>query len=99
MPYNIRAYKTVKAPLTYEQVRSYGYDPVASTQMGTRHLSMLYKKYSGYKDQEKFALMAYNGGESRVNRWLDGEANLPWETINFYNKLKAIQLIIRYDLI
>ena len=104
MDYNIKYYKTIKVnilgrrikiPPTQDQIVQYGYNPVASTEMGTKHLKILYKKFGHYEDYEKLALYAYNAGPTRVRKWLAGKVNLPHETINYYHKLMAVQYIIR----
>jgi membrane-bound lytic murein transglycosylase D len=106
MPFNIKRYKTrrikvlgreIKIVPTEKQIKWYGYNPVLSTQLATKHLAMLYSKYRDYENTEELALMAYNAGETTVNRWLAGKKKLPDETANYYRKLMAIQYIMKHS--
>lgn len=106
MPFNIRAWKTRKITIlgrtikyipTASQVRRYGFNPVVSTQLATKHLSRLYKRYREHKNTEELALMAYNAGASKINRWLAGKTTLADETKNYYTKLMAIQYIMKHS--
>jgi transglycosylase-like protein with SLT domain len=104
MPYLIERHKTRKITIlgrnliivpSDKQIRKYGFNPVVSTQIATAHLRYLFEKYSGHKETEKLVLMAYNAGERRVNLWYDGKGQLPQETVDYYNKIMAVQYILK----
>lgn len=105
MPFNIKYYKTRKIKIlgrsiesipTDNQIRRYGFNPVTSTQMATKHLGRLYKLYRDHENTEELALLAYNAGENKINRWLAGKVKLTEETLNYYTKLMAIQYIMKH---
>jgi len=105
MPFNIRAWKTRKIKIlgriveivpTDKQVERYGFNPVVSAQLATKHLSRLYRRYRDHENTEELALMAYNAGEGKINRWLAGKTTLADETLNYYPKLMALQYIMRH---
>jgi len=102
MPYNIRTYRTkkiimldFKAIPTTKKIRKYGFDPEHNTEMAALHFSKLFRKYRNHKNTEQLAIFAYNSGGRRVDLWLSGKSKLPNETWNYYNKIMAIQFIIR----
>ncbi len=119
MRFNIRSWKTKKIRLfgrevksipTEEQIKRYGFNPVTSTQLATRHLGRLYKRYSGRENTEELALMAYNAGSFRID-CQDPQSDslilkcknmgifrkpLSDETINYYRKLMALQYIMKH---
>lgn len=102
MPYNIQSYKTKKIILldykmipTTKKIRKYGFNPVSNTEIASLHFSKLFLKYRHHKETEKLAVLAYNSGGRRVDLWLSGKSRLPDETHNYYNKIMAIQYIIK----
>lgn len=106
MPFNIKTYKTKKIKAfgrtleivpSESRVRKFGLNPVVSTQLAAKHLGKLYKRYAHYENTEELALLAYNAGETKINRWLAGETTLSEETLNYYTKLMAIQYIMRHS--
>jgi hypothetical protein len=106
MKFNIKAWKTRKIKIlgrvveivpSDKQVERYGFNPIVSTQLATKHLGRLYKQYAHYENTEELALLAYNAGETKINRWLAGETTLSEETLNYYTKLMAIQYIIKHS--
>lgn len=104
MPYHIERYKTrtikrlgreITIVPNDDQIKAYGFNPIISTEIATHLLADLYAKYSDKKDMEKLAIMAYNGG-NRVDLWLSGKSELRQETIDYYNKIMAIQHILTH---
>lgn len=104
MPFHIERAKTRKRVFfgmevtmvpTDEQIKKYAFNPVLSTIIATDLLKYLYEKYKHYKECDKYILMAYNAGENRVNDFIEGK-ELPQETIDYYNKIMAIQHILRH---
>ncbi len=120
MRFNIKAWKTRKMKIlgrmievvpSDKQIERYGFNPVTSTQLATRHLGKLYKRYSHHENAEELALMAYNAGGFRID-CQDPESKalikrcktmgifkkpLTDETKNYYTKLMALQYIMKHS--
>ena len=104
MPYHIERARTRKKVIlgrevtiipNDSQIRAYGFNPIISTKIATDLLKSLYTEYSQHKDVDKFAIIAYNAGEHRVNKFINSGSPLPQETIDYYNKIMAIQHILQ----
>jgi hypothetical protein len=75
-------------------------EPKYNTKIACKMIKYLYSKYSRddrvkKKDLDRIVVMAYNAGETRINKWLDGKGKpLKPETMNYYEQLMAIQMIL-----
>lgn len=65
-------------------------DPVESTRAACEYLRFLFDRYKNWR----LALMAYNAGEKKIDRWLDGDDQLMFETENYFEQIKAVNMII-----
>ena len=89
----------IKRPTRKKAVKL-GKDPKISTEIACKMLAHLYNKYRNHKlvkksQLDKVVVMAYNAGETRIDKWLRGEGKpLKPETINYYFQLLAIQELI-----
>lgn len=65
---------------------SNSYDPEQNVMGGTKYFANLVKKYNG---DIELALMAYNGGPGRIDKWLKSgkSISLPTETKNYAGKV------------
>lgn len=61
------------------------YDPDTNIRYGTYYIKGLLDKYDGNED---LALAGYNAGVGRADKWKDGVAQLPFETVFFIQKVK-----------
>lgn len=104
MPFHIENFKTKEKTIgnriieitpTEKAIKKYGFNPVLSTEIASSYLKYLYEVFKHYKDCDQYVIMAYNAGDSKIKKWIDGKEALPDETINFYNKFMAIQHIIK----
>lgn len=71
-----------------------------SIEYGSRYFNRLQRRYSGNR---VLALAAYNAGPSRVDRWLDRNAGMPYdvwiESIPYYETRGYVQAVLTYRVI
>jgi hypothetical protein len=103
MPNNLIHYLTkTKGPVngyyiilkpTKEKAISKGEDPEINTEIACKMLKHLYEKYG--KNNEETIVRAYNAGETRIDKALNGLGKpLKDETLNYYKQLMALQQLI-----
>lgn len=62
------------------------WDPAQNIEGGTKYLGSLLKRYNGNTEH---ALMAYNWGMGHVDKYLEGKATPPKETVDYVQKVAA----------
>ena len=88
----INGYHIITKP-TREKAINRGYDLETNIEIACKILRHLYDKYGN--DQHKTVLMAYNAGETRIDRALRGIGKpLRDETLNYFHQLLALQNIM-----
>lgn len=77
---------------TIEECKKLAKDPVIATYVAIKLLKELYNKYHNWSD----ALMAYNAGTKRLNKYLKGDPKpLAFQTRNYFRQVLAIQEYIK----
>ncbi len=70
-----------------------GRDPEISTKVAVKILKHLYEKYG--RDSHETVVRAYNAGDIRIDKNLKKKGKpLKPETLNYYNQLMALQILI-----
>lgn len=76
-------------PVTEAEQKEYLKNPAVSVRYGQHYMKKMLAKYDGDQDA---ALIAYNGGPDRADKWLAAGRDdkvLPTETAEYYKKVKA----------